>query len=90
MNIALLGFGNVGRVLFDRLRDHPDLNIVRVLTRRFHPELGNLAAADFAEIVNDDTIDIMGLMPGSGRSPRGGNGTPLQYSRLGNPMDVGA
>ena len=28
-----------------------------------------------------------GLIPGSGRSPRGGNGSPLQYSRLGNPMD---
>ena len=26
----------------------------------------------------------------SGRSPGGGNGTPLPYSRLGNPMDGGA
>ena len=29
----------------------------------------------------------MGSIPGSGRSPRGGNGLPLQYSCLGNPMD---
>ena len=29
-------------------------------------------------------------LPGSGRSPGGGNGNPLQYSRLENPMDRGA
>ena len=29
----------------------------------------------------------MGLMLGSGRSPGEGNGNPLQYSCLGNPMD---
>ena len=32
----------------------------------------------------------MGLIPGLGRSPRVGNGTPLQYSCLENPMDGGA
>ena len=31
-----------------------------------------------------------GLIPGSGRSPGGGNGNPLQYSCLGNPMNRGA
>ena len=31
-----------------------------------------------------------GLIPGSGRSPGEGNGTPLQYSRLEKPMDGGA
>ena len=29
-------------------------------------------------------------MPGSGRSPGEGNGNPLQYSCLENPMDKGA
>ena len=29
----------------------------------------------------------LSLIPGSGRSPGGGNGNPLQYSRLENPMD---
>ena len=29
-------------------------------------------------------------IPGSGRSPGGGNGNPLQYSCLENPMDGGA
>ena len=28
----------------------------------------------------------MGLIPGSGRSPGEGNGNPLQYTCLGNPM----
>ena len=31
-----------------------------------------------------------GLIPWSGRSPGEGNGDPLQYSCLGNPMDRGA
>ena len=29
----------------------------------------------------------VGLIPGLGRSPGGGNGNPLQYSCLGNSMD---
>ena len=32
----------------------------------------------------------VGLIPGWGRSPGEGNGYPLQYSCLGNPMDRGA
>ena len=36
-----------------------------------------------------DTGDV-GLIPGLGRSPGGGNGNPLQYSCLKNPMDRGA
>ena len=32
----------------------------------------------------------MGLNPGSGRFPAEGNGNPLQYSCLENPMDRGA
>ena len=31
-----------------------------------------------------------GLIPESGRYPREGNGKPLQYSCLENPMDRGA
>ena len=30
-----------------------------------------------------------GLIPGLGRSPGEGNGNPLQYSCLGNPMEKG-
>ena len=32
----------------------------------------------------------LGVIPGSGRSPGEGNGNPLQYSCLENPMDGGA
>ena len=32
----------------------------------------------------------MGSVPGSGRSPGEGNGNPLQYFYLENPMDRGA
>ena len=35
-----------------------------------------------------DASDV-GSIPGSGRSPGVGNGNPLQYSCLGNPMDSG-
>ena len=35
-------------------------------------------------------IKDAGSIPGSGRSPGGGHGDPLQYSCLENPMDRGA
>ena len=34
-------------------------------------------------------VGDLGLIPGSGRSPGEGNGNPLQYSCLENPMDGG-
>ena len=40
---------------------------------------------EFAHNVGD-----LGSVPGSGRSPGEGNGNPLQYSCLENPMDRGA
>ena len=39
--------------------------------------------------VNAGAIRNMSLIPGLGRSPAGGNGNPLQYSCLDNPMDIG-
>ena len=41
-------------------------------------------------ICNAEDIGEEGLIPGSGRSREGGNGNPLQYSHLENPMDSGA
>ena len=35
-------------------------------------------------------VGNLGLIPGLGRSPGEGNGNPLQYSCLENPMDGGA
>ena len=39
---------------------------------------------------NEGDVRDMGLIPGSGRSPGGGHGNPLQDSCLENPMDGGA
>ena len=36
------------------------------------------------------TVGDLGSIPGSGRSPEKGNGNPLQYSCLENPIDGGA
>ena len=38
---------------------------------------------------NSEDVRDESSIPGSGRSPGEGNGNPLQYSCLGNPMDRG-
>ena len=45
-----------------------------------------------ALVVKNNVGDVRDLssIPGSGRSLGGGNGNPLQYSCLENPMDRGA
>ena len=39
---------------------------------------------------SDCNAGDLGSIPGSGRCPGEGNGNPLQYSCLENPMDSGA
>ena len=39
---------------------------------------------------NAGNVNDVGSVPGLGRSPEEGNGNPLQYSCLENPMDRGA
>ena len=41
-------------------------------------------------VVKSPPAKAADLIPGSGRSPGGGPGNPLQYSCLENPMDRGA
>ena len=41
-------------------------------------------------LADKETVREVGLFPGSGRSPGGGHGNPLQCSCLENPMDRGA
>ena len=41
-------------------------------------------------LANARDVGNAGLIPGSGISPGEGNGNPLQYSCLENPMDRGA
>ena len=52
--------------------------------------LGFLNGSVGKESCNVGDIGDEGLIPGSGRSPGIGNGNPLQYSCLGNPMERGA
>ena len=40
-------------------------------------------------LANAGDVRDVGLIPGSGRSPGGGHGNPLQYSCLENPMGRG-
>ena len=42
------------------------------------------------ESVRAEDTGYVGSIPGLGRSSRGGNDIPLQYSYLKNPMDRGA
>jgi len=45
-----------------------------------------------AQMVKSSACNVgdPGPIPGLGRSPEGGNGNPLHYSCLENPMDEGA
>ena len=52
-------------------------------------------ASQVALVVKNSLVDAedardAGSIPGSGRSPGEGNGCPLQYCCLGNPMNRGA
>ena len=40
--------------------------------------------------IQETQVQSLGLISGSGRSPGGGNGNPLQYSSLENSKDRGA
>ena len=66
-----------------------------ILANGFWKFLKDTSASQVALVVKNppaNTGDIRdaGLIPGSGRSPGEGNGSPLQYSCLENPMDRGA
>ena len=55
-------------------------------------ELAQCVYGKGGSVVKDlpSNAEDMGSIPDLGRSPREGNGNPLQYSYLGNPMDRGA
>ena len=54
-------------------------------------ELGFLSDSEVKNLpANTGALGDTSLIPGWGRSPEGGNGNPLQYSCLENPMDRGA
>jgi homoserine dehydrogenase len=64
MKIALLGFGTVGRSVYDTItrREAAELNeitIKRVLVRREFPEADAPFTRDFSDILNDPAIDTV-------------------------------
>ena len=44
----------------------------------------------YSVFLGEGNLPNPGSIPGPGRSPGEGNGNPLQYSCLENPMDAGA
>ena len=58
--------------------------------RKFYWYLGQLGGLPWWLKESACSAGDLGSIPGSGRSLGGGNGNPLQYSRLENPMDKGA
>ena len=58
---------------------------VLCFSMRVSPE-GSFLGASVVKNPPANAGDV-GLIPGSRRSPRVGNGNPLQYPCLGNPMD---
>ena len=68
MKIGLLGFGVVGRGVYDILSDREDVSVGAVLARR---DLGQLSCAvtrDMQDILNDPEIDtVVEVMGGQER-----------------------
>ena len=71
---------------------HNNIKIVVCKYREFEWNTGNMGLLRWPLVVknlpaNKGDVRDMGSIPGSGRSPGGGHGNPLQYSCLENPMD---
>ena len=69
--------------------------ITEVLTPCFNVSKTQTGASQVVPVVknlpaNAGDIKDVGSILGLGRSPGGGNGNPLQHSRLENPKDRGA
>ncbi|MBP3654041.1 MAG: homoserine dehydrogenase [Oscillospiraceae bacterium] len=59
MNIGLLGFGTVGKGVYDITATHPDLQVTRVLCRRDLTLPDAQVTHDFYDILNDESIDTV-------------------------------
>ena len=89
---ALLAPGWSSEVVYPRPVASPGLWIQVFLAFSWNTYLGKFDMRPPQKNPPDNTGDIRdsSLIPESGRSPGGGHGSPLQYSRLGNSMDRGA
>ena len=59
MRIGLLGFGTVGKGVYDIAATHPELEVVSVLCRRELTLPDAQVTHDFNDILNDDSIDTV-------------------------------
>ncbi len=59
MNVAILGFGTVGRGAFEAIQSAADVDVVRIFDRRVVPELGDLVTSDINVVLEDSTIDLV-------------------------------
>ena len=71
------------------------LDQVIKLSKAVLPRYEGTGASQVALVVKNPRASVEGVrdtgpIPGSGRPPRGGHGTPLQSSCLENPMERGA
>ena len=80
---VILAYRNVDKLIWWNRMDHHCGSSPAFLTNFGFPGGSEVKASDY------DAGD-RGSIPGSGRSPGEGNGNPLQYSCLENPMDRGA
>ena len=64
MKIALLGFGNVGRGVYETLESLPEIEVNRVLVRNVRPCATSAVTAEFSEILNDPEIELVAEVMG--------------------------
>ena len=75
-------------ITFWKEADHPRLEKSLVLKKKSN-YVNRMALAVKSPPANEGDQRDSGSIPGSGRSPRGGYGNPVQYSWLGNIKDRG-
>ena len=59
MRIALLGFGVVGRGVYDLVADRDDIQVVKVVCLEDVTLPDAEVTKDFASVLNDDSIDTV-------------------------------
>lgn len=59
MRIGLLGFGTVGKGVYELTAARPDMEVVRILCRRELSLPETAVTHDFQDILNDDTVDTV-------------------------------
>ena len=61
MNIAILGYGTIGKGVYEIAKGHSLINVIKILERKekFDKDIINLFTSDINEIINDENIDLV-------------------------------